>query len=138
VRGGARGIEPPPPEVADSATEATQMLVRDAGDETEATRLLPSREQVTPAEPRRPVSPVAPAPVPPANRRAERDAQAKRRRRRRLLRFLVAFILLGALAVGAIVVADQSSNNPHLRRVTAQDAQQAIDEVKQFVQDNTK
>ncbi|HVE67711.1 MAG TPA: protein kinase, partial [Solirubrobacteraceae bacterium] len=48
LRAGSRGIDPPLPEVADRATEATQMLQRD---ETEATRMMGPSEPVTPAQP---------------------------------------------------------------------------------------
>jgi serine/threonine protein kinase len=135
LRGGARGVEPPPPDVADGATEATQMLEREQADETEATRLMPHDvEQATPARPRRAV----PAP------RREREpapapARARRRRGSRLARSLVILLILaGLVAIGAIVAADELSGDPQLRRVVEQDAQQAIEEVKRFIEDNTR
>jgi eukaryotic-like serine/threonine-protein kinase len=131
LRGGARGVEPPPPEVPDRATEATRMLEREPLDETAATRMLPPREPVTPAREQR-------APAPPRQR--ERQAAARPRRRgRRLGRILLALVLLGALGgIAGIVAADQLSDKPQLRRVVADDAQRAIDEVREFIDDNTR
>jgi eukaryotic-like serine/threonine-protein kinase len=129
LRAGARGIEPPAPAVADRATEATRMLQRD---DTEATRMLPPHDPVTPAQPVRSRRTAAPA------RRREAAKPARRRGRRlgRTLFFLALLLALGAIA--GILIADQMSADPQLRRVVAEDAQQAIEEVKQFIEDNTR
>ena len=47
-------------------------------------------------------------------------------------------MLIVVIVVGVVIVSDSFSNNPQLRRVTEQNAQQAIDQVKQFVDDNTR
>ena len=46
--------------------------------------------------------------------------------------------LIAVIVVGAVILSDSLSGNPQLRRVTEQNVQQAIDQVKQFVNDNTK
>ena len=42
------------------------------------------------------------------------------------------------IVVGAVILSDSLSGNPQLRRVTEQNVQQAVDQVKQFVNDNTQ
>jgi hypothetical protein len=42
------------------------------------------------------------------------------------------------IVVAVVIVSDSLSGNPQLRRVTDQNVQQAIDQVKQFVDDNTR
>jgi eukaryotic-like serine/threonine-protein kinase len=132
LRAGARGIEPPPPDVPDRATEATQMLPREVADVTEATRRL------EPATAARQMRPARPAP----SERRERDQPAPRprpRRKRRAGRTLIVLVLLaGVIGAGGIIAADQLGGRPQLRRVVNTDPQQAIDEVKQFIEDNTR
>ena len=134
LRAGERGIDPPLPDVTDRATEATRMLERD---ETEATRMQAPRDPDTaphqlqpirrgPAEPRRP----QPGP--------ERARQRPQRRGHRGRAFVVVAVLLGLGAIGGIVAADQLGGNPQLRKVTSEDVPQAIEEVKQFIEDNTR
>ena len=135
LRGGARGIEPPAPEFPDGATAATGILPAEDAAATEATSVLP-REQATRVRGPAPT----PAPAPPRRRR-EAAPPARRRRqrgRRRWRGLLVLLLVAAAAAAGAIVAADQLSGGPQLRRVTARDAHQAIDEVKKFISDNTK
>ncbi len=127
LRAGERGVEPPAPPVPDRATEATQMLQREP---TEATRMLPPREPVTPAQPVRAVRP-------PAQRRPAPEP-AKRRGRRLGRVALVLAILLGLGALAGIAIADQLAADPELRRVVERDAQEAIQEVKRFIEDNTR
>ena len=129
LRAGARGIEPPAPDVPDRATEATQMLQREP---TESTRMMPPHDPATPAQPVRAGRP---------RTAREREAAGPPRRRRsggvgRLILGLA--ILLGLGAIGGIAVADQLDADPELRRVVARDAQSAIEEVKQFIEDNTR
>ncbi len=133
LRAGARGIDPPAADVPDRATEATSLLERQAGDETEATRVLG------------PLDPVPPAPMPSARqapperrRREAAAAPARQRRRRRLGPVIVLLILAGLIGAGGIIVADQLGGQPQLRKVVADDAKSAIDEAKQFVEDNTR
>jgi eukaryotic-like serine/threonine-protein kinase len=139
LRGGARGVEPPPPEVPDGATEATRMLEPQPEDATEATRMLPPRAE--PATPARPMQPIRPDTARQREREAAAAAPARARRRRgpRLGRVVVVLLILaGLVAIGVIVAADELGGDPQLRRVVEQDAQQAIEEVKRFIDDNTR
>jgi serine/threonine-protein kinase len=141
LRAGARGIDPPAPDVADGATAATQMLGPHGDQATEATRMLPREDstrvrepEVAPREPRAPSRRRAAGPVPEPRQRGRRP----RRRRRWRLRLLVILLLAAAVAAGAVIVADQLSNGPQLQRVVTRDVHQAIDQVKKFIDDNTK
>ncbi|HVE67135.1 MAG TPA: hypothetical protein VNB64_01005, partial [Solirubrobacteraceae bacterium] len=72
-------------------------------------------------------------------REAAAAAQPRRRRGGRLGRvLLVLALLLGLGAIAGIVIADQSGVEPRLRDVTAQDARDAIQEVKDFIAENTR
>jgi serine/threonine-protein kinase len=130
LRAGSRGIEPPPPDVPDRATEATQMLP--VQDSTEATRMLPPHDPATPAQPVRSARA-------PATQRAREATQPKRRRGRRLGRtLLVLALLLGVGALAGVFIADQMNAKPNLRRITEQNAQRALDDVKRFIEENTR
>jgi serine/threonine protein kinase len=137
LRGGARGIDPPGADVADEATAATRML--EAEDPTAATRMLPREDATRVREPAAPLPPREPRR---AARRREAAAAAERRRRprrrRRGRRLLLALLLAAAVAAGAVIAADQLSNRPQLRRVVTDDVHKAIDQVKKFIDDNTK
>jgi serine/threonine-protein kinase len=130
LRAGARGVEPPPAEVPDAATAATRMMTARQRPPTEATRLMPPREptQVTPSHPRPPVR---------ADRRA---ARAPARRRGARLRALLMTVLVLAIVglVVALLAPDQFTSEPRLRSVTASDPQEAIDEVRDLINDNTR
>ena len=140
LRNGAEGVEPPPAAPgAHEATAATEMLAATAATEiaeTEATRAIPRRQ---PVEPR--PGPVAP-PRTPAQERALRRASERQRRSRRsgrmLRRLSLLLVLIVVIVVGVVILSDSLSGNPQLRRVTDQNIQQAIDQVKQFVDDNTR
>jgi eukaryotic-like serine/threonine-protein kinase len=140
LRNGAEGVEPPPAAPgAHEATAATEMLAATAATEiaeTEATRATPRRQ---PVEPR--PGPVAP-PRTPAQERALRRASERQRRSRRsgrmLRRLILLLVLIVVIVVGVVILSDSLSGNPQLRRVTDQNIQQAIDQVKQFVDDNTR
>jgi hypothetical protein len=141
LRNGAQGVEPPPAAPgAHEATAATEMLAGTAATEigaTEATRATPRRQ---PVEPR--PGPVAP-PRTPAQERAlrragERQRQRQRRSGRLLRRLILLLVLIVVIVVAVVIVSDSLSGNPQLRRVTDQNVQQAIDQVKQFVDDNTR
>jgi serine/threonine protein kinase len=133
LRAGARGIDPPAADVPDRATEATQMLEREARDETEATRVLGALDPATPA-PMRPARQASPE----RRRRDGAASPARQRRKRRLGPLIVLLILAGLIGAGGIIAADQLSGRPQLRKVVAEDAKSAIEEVKQFVEDNTR
>jgi ferric-dicitrate binding protein FerR (iron transport regulator) len=132
LRGGARGVEPPAPTVPDGATEATRMLEREPEDATAATRMLPREEATRVREP-------APAPPRRRERAAPRARRRERRRGRRRGRWILATLLVAAAAAaGGIVAADQLGGQPKLRRVVTDDAHRAIQEVRKFVEDNTR
>jgi cell division septal protein FtsQ len=89
------------------------------------------------------VQPRQPArPSTPTQERALRRAGAQQRRGRRtgrlLRRLILLLLLIVVIVVGVVVLSDSLSGNPQLRRVTQQNVQQAIDQVKQFVNDNTR
>jgi len=145
LRNGVQGIEPPAaaPGAAES-TAATEMLAGTAATElagTEATRALPRRQPLVPRQsatgqsaPVRPRTPVEAR----AARRADERERRDRRSGRILRRLILLLALIAVIVVGAVVLSDSLSGNPQLRRVTEQNVQQAIDQVKQFVNDNTK
>jgi hypothetical protein len=136
LRAGARGIEPPVAQVPDRATEETVMLAPPE-DETEATRMLPPREPATPPRPQPPVRRTPPRR--PRERPPERPPTPRRGARSRLGRVLLVLALLAGLGgVAAILAADELSTDPQLRRVVQSDAERAIDEVRDFVEDNTR
>jgi eukaryotic-like serine/threonine-protein kinase len=131
LRAGARGIDPPAADVPDRATEATRLLEREGADETEATRVLGALEPVPPQR-------MPPARQAPPERRRRDRAAAPARRRRLARTILVLAILAGLAGAGGIIAADQLSGRPQLRKVVADDAQSAIEEARQFVEDNTR
>jgi hypothetical protein len=145
LRDGAEGIEPPaaPPGAAES-TAATEMLAGTAATElaeTEATRALPRKQPLVPRQsatgrhaPARPRTPVEAR----ETRRADERQRRDRRSGRVLRRLILLLALIAVIVVGAVILSDSLSGNPQLRRVTEQNVQQAIDQVKQFVNDNTK
>jgi eukaryotic-like serine/threonine-protein kinase len=138
LRDAERGIEPPAALIADGATEATH-VVGPAG-ETAATHMLAPQDPATPvSQQRRPRA----EPLPPRPREARgparRQAAAPKRKRHRVRRTLLVLLLLAAAIVaGVVVVSNQLSTQPRLRQVASQDAQSAIDEVKQLIRDNTR
>ena len=138
LRNGAQGIEPAAaPPGADEATAATEMLAEEPS--TEATRALRPRRAAEPrpaAQPRRGGAAVV---QPRTARRREKVERRKDRRSGRVLRRLILLLLLiVVIVIGVVIASDALSGNPQLRRVTSQDVQQAVDQVKQFVNDNTR
>ena len=140
------GVEPPAASIPDSATEATRVV--QTGEETAATRMLAPRDPATPAaETRRPRA----QPLPPRPRDARAAARAAARRQepapqrasqrkpRRFPRRLITLLLLAAAIVALVVViSNQLSTQPHLQQILTNDAQQAIDQAKQLIHDNTR
>jgi hypothetical protein len=81
--------------------------------------------------------------VPPERRRPQPQQQPARRQRKRkrsrLGRAIVVLLLLVGLGgIAAIVAADELGGDPQLRRVTERNGQRAIEEVREFIQDNTR
>jgi serine/threonine-protein kinase len=148
---GARGIGPAATTRVAPATEATRALRRDTG----ATHVVRPAGPPTAASTaaRAPRAPRAPRPAPagagapvgprtdvPAARAAGRAApQARRRgRMRRTLGTLLVLLLLGAGAVAAVVATSNSSDAVRLRRVVYDQVNQAVDQMQQLIEDNTR
>jgi serine/threonine-protein kinase len=148
---GARGVGPTEITRAVAApTEATRAL-RAA---TEATRTVPRTSTGTASRTtaaRAPRSPRAPRPgalpaagpstVVPAAGGAARAAGHAQRRRGRLRRTLVTLLvlaLLGAAAIAAVVSSSTSSDAVRLRRVVYDQVNQAVDQMQQLIDDNTR
>ena len=77
-------------------------------------------------------------PVPAVRDRAARAPARRRSPARRFVRMLVVLVALLALAAVALIVADDQSGRPQLRQVVTEDARQAIEEVKQLIDENTR
>ena len=158
---GARGIEPAAADVpVDATTDATRVVggaavagaagaAAGAAAGTAATNVVrgsdavpdAGREPRGPREPRArsaaPVPAAAPARVPGRTDRA--TAPARRSRANRAVRvFVLLLVLVGVGAAAGIVVSSQLDNNPQLRRVIYDDVDQAVDELKGFIDDNTR
>ncbi|MGI8594338.1 MAG: protein kinase domain-containing protein [Solirubrobacteraceae bacterium] len=143
LRSGERGVEPPMAGLASEGTAATAFLEQDDGteatralrrDRTDATSALPPRPPVVPRPPR-PRSPARPQPAP-----APAPTSQPRRRRgmRRALGLLFLVLLLAAAGIGAIAYADSRSSNPQLRKTFGQDVDQAVQDLKDLIDDNTR
>jgi eukaryotic-like serine/threonine-protein kinase len=134
---GARGIGPDPSttRVAGPDAAATTVL----GRETTATSVArPSVEQRQPRAPRAPrpttATHVPPVTAPPRQRQPARP----RRRGRRIFGSFLVLLLLAAGGAAAVVATSTSDKAVHLRRVVYDDVNQAVDSLKQLVDDNTK
>jgi serine/threonine-protein kinase len=129
---GARGVEPvgatdPTIQLA-AGMAVTRML---EAEPTLATQALPrGRPQEVPA--RRPVPPRA-APAPAATR-----GEPDRRRGLHRLAALVAVIALLGAGIAIAVAATSGGGGVHLHRVTSQDAQDAVQQLQDLVDNNTK
>jgi serine/threonine protein kinase len=135
-----RGIAPPEP------TAATRAL-----EETEATRLLEGTAVTTPlartqaAPPRRrrlePLDePAAPPRRPPARAAAAPPAQRRRAGGAwRPIRTLLILAVLAAVAVGAyVLVSESSQRGVQLKEQIEGDVNQAVDEIQQLIDENTR
>jgi len=129
LRAGARGLEPPAAEVADAATEATRMMTsHQPVESTGATRVMPYRSTEAPA--------AAPVPLEAERERAPAGARRRRARMRGLAAALIVLALLAGLV--AVLAAGGGSNRPKLRPFNSQDPQQAIQDVRDLINDNTR
>ena len=142
---GLRGIAPEPTDatVALDSTSATRML-----GETAATRADTGTSSRPAQRTRRPMEPIAEpprreparraaasAPPPPAQRRGPR-------KRRNPLRFVVMLVVLLAIAVVGVLgyqtVQDNTSRAVQLREDVRGNVQDAVDEIKGVIEDNTQ
>jgi serine/threonine-protein kinase len=110
--------------------EATQAL----GELTAATQALRTRGTHVAPPPRR----AQPAAARPPDRRAERAAQKQARRRRRwgaLLTTMAVLMAAAAVALAVIAAGDGGGSGPS--PIDADDVRQQIDELRQFLEDNS-
>jgi serine/threonine-protein kinase len=147
---GARGVGPT--EITRAAappTEATRAL-RPATDATQAvprtsTGTAPRTAARAPRSPRAPrtgaVPAAGPSTVVPAAGGAARAAGRAQRRRGRLRRTLVTLLVLALLAgaaIAAVVTTSNSSDAVRLRRVVYNQVNDAVDQMQQLIDDNTR
>ena len=125
------------------ATAATERLgmsdydMTQALDDTAATRAMP-RTTVGPTPTRVQTAPPTPQPVQPARpRRDERAAAQRAASRRRWGSFLALLAALAAIAIVAIALLS-SSNSSSVDSVNKPDAQQQIDGLRDFIQQNSR
>ncbi|MEA2381914.1 MAG: eukaryotic-like serine/threonine-protein kinase [Solirubrobacteraceae bacterium] len=142
---GARGVGPTEiTRAVASPTEATRAL-RPTTERTSVARppQTAARQPRAPRQPRPGAAgpPTGPATVLPAAGGAAREAGAARRRRgrwRRTLLTLFVLLLLGGGAIAAVVATSNSSNAVRLRNVVYDQVNQAVDQMQQLIDDNTR
>jgi serine/threonine protein kinase len=140
---GLRGRSPAPTAATTALrddTEATRKLERTAAttplERTQPARRRPRLEPLPEAAPPPRRAPSRPAPVP--------AAAAPRTQRRsggvlRALRTLLLLALLGAVAVGAYVLVNQTGQRTvQLKQQVEGDVEQAVDQLKQLINDNVR
>lgn len=134
IRDGARGIAPAG--VPTRSTAATRVIAPAAAAGTAETRALSSRRRPQEVPARRP----APArPAAPATARSSRAAASSRQRGlRRLVAVLAVALLFGVGIAVAIVATDNTGNAVRIKRVVADDAQQAVQQLQDLIDNNTK
>ena len=143
-----RGIAPEPTaatRVLPRGEDATRKLERTAATAPLArTQAAPRRRRLEPiAEPPRAAAKPKPAPAP-AARRSQRSAPPARDRRRRggfmrTVRTLLLVALLGIVAGGAyVIVTDTSRRTVQLKNDVQGDVQQAVDEIKELIDENVR
>jgi eukaryotic-like serine/threonine-protein kinase len=140
IRDGARGIAPA--EAPTRSTAATRVIAPAAAAGTAETRALPPRRRPQQVPARRPASERAPSSA--ATRRAtpgRRDpgpASARQRGLRRLVAVLAVALLFGVGIAVAIVATGNTENAVRIKRVVADDAQQAVQQLQDLVDSNTQ
>jgi serine/threonine protein kinase len=119
------------------ATAATQAL--GMGTDPDSTRALSDVTAATQALRTRQVPPPSPptAPPRPPRERPARDA-AKSQRRRRLGTFLALLAVLAAIAAVGIAVLAANDGGGGVQPVDQDDVQQQIDDLRRFLEDNTR
>jgi eukaryotic-like serine/threonine-protein kinase len=129
MREGARGIAPAG--APTRATAATRVIAPGAAGTT-ATRALPPRRGPQQVPARRPATP-APRRAAPAPVAANRDVA-----RHRFVAVLAMLALIVAIAVVAVLATSDSGTGVHLQRVVANDARQAVQQLQDLVDQNTR
>lgn len=141
LRDGARGIAPAPATAATAvaaATAATSVLP--AEDATAATRVAAPRRPSPPPPKSRRAEPATPRPRPAPSSAAARSAQPGRGRlaARRLLAVLAIVLLLAGGAAAVFLATSTSKDAVTVRRVVGDNADQAIQSMRDLVSENTK
>ncbi|HKG01853.1 MAG TPA: protein kinase [Conexibacter sp.] len=139
IRDGARGIAPAG--VPTRSTAATRVIApaaaaAGAGAGTAETRALSSRRRPQEVPARRPAPPRPAAPA--AARRSGTAASSRQRGLRRLAAVLAVALLFGVGIAVAIVATDNTGNAVRIKRVVADDAQQAVQQLQDLIDANTK
>jgi len=143
LREGARGVSPEGPAIRGYATQATRVV---PGDQTGATRVAP-RTRIEPATPAR-----APRQVPARRPRPETAAYARQtaeerplppqrsgRGFRRLMAVLALLAVLALIVIAAVTISNSTSNTVvHYKKVVAHDAQSAINQMRDLINQYTK
>ena len=124
-------------------TEATIRLTGLAsaagGQDEDATRALAEVTAATQALRTRPRESPQPSPVPPPPLRDRSEAEADRpSKRRRLAVFMAVLAVLIALAVAAIALLSSDEGAAGIQPVDNDDAQEQIDDLRQFLRDNAR
>jgi eukaryotic-like serine/threonine-protein kinase len=134
IRDGARGVAPAG--VPTRSTAATRVIAPAAAAGTAETRALASRRRPQEVPARRP----APArPAAPAARRDRTSAASSRQRGlRRLVAVLAVALLFGIGVAVAIIATGNSDNAVHIKRVVADDAQQAVQQLQDLIDNNSR
>jgi eukaryotic-like serine/threonine-protein kinase len=135
-----RGVAPEPASRAraDDDTEATRML--------EGTAVTTPLSRTQPAQRRRRMEPIAEPPrAAPARRAAAAPPAAQRQRPRRpggflrAIRTLLVLALLAGIGVGAYTLVDQTGQRGvELREQVEGDVDQAVDDIRGLIEDNTR
>ena len=137
IRDGARGIAPAG--VPTRSTAATRVIAprgrRGGRDRGRRARCPRGRPQEVPAR-----RPAPPRPVAPRGRARSGASAASSRQRglRRLVAVLAVALLFGVGIAVAIVATGNTDNAVRIKRVVADDAQQAVQQLQDLIDNNTK
>lgn len=136
IRDGARGVAPAraPAGVDTTATRVIAPAAGRAGRDTAQTHALPARRRPQQVAARRPLPPASA----PTGRRAPAPAGARRRGQRRFAAVLAILALLAAGIAVALIAGSSGGGGPQLRRVVADDAQQAVQQLQNLIDQNTR
>ena len=135
IRDGADGVEPvgaTDPTIHLAAGMAATRMLEAEPEPTAATQALPRRR--APEVPARRPAPAAPRSAGPPSTRADED----RRRGLRRLAALVAVVALLGAGIAIAVAATSGGGGVQTRSVTARDAQSAVQQLQDLVDNNTK
>jgi serine/threonine protein kinase len=127
LRDGLAGFDVTAPLEEDTPTRA----LREEDDDL-ATRRLPRTEY------RRPAAPPPRRPAPPARARAAPRRPSAFARMMRTLGALVALVLIAAAVAAAVIFATDNASGPELRRIGGDTVDQVVQELRDFINDNTQ